>query len=51
MITQAEVKLPEAVLYWLSQFKQEAWSGSLTLHYNRGTLLSYEPKPNLKIVG
>ena len=50
MTQPAEVKLPDVVVEWLSHFKQRQWSGSLTLHYNKGTLLSYEPKPNLKIV-
>jgi len=50
MTYSQEFKVPEAVQEWLTQFKKEAWSGSLTLHFNKGTLLSYEPKPNLKIV-
>lgn len=47
----ADVKLPDAVLEWIRHFERHTWSGSLTLHYNKGTLLSYEPKPSLKIVG
>lgn len=42
------VKVPAEVIVWLARFEQEGWSGSLTLHFNRGMILSYEPKPNLR---
>ena len=41
--------LEEAIVAWLDRFQREAWSGSLTLHFNRGMIQSYEPKPNLRI--
>lgn len=44
------VQIEEAVMVWLNRFAQEQWSGSLTLHFNRGIVQSYEPKPNLRIV-
>jgi len=43
------VELEGAVVHWLDRFHNESWSGSLTLHFNKGILSSYEPKPNLRI--
>ena len=43
------VELEEEVIQWLDRFHQDHWSGSLTLHFNKGILSSYEPKPNLRI--
>ena len=40
--------IPDEVYVWMSRFETNKWSGSLTLHFNRGTLQSYEPKPNLR---
>lgn len=42
-------ELEEAILQWLGRFQREQWSGSLTLHFNKGSISSYEPKPNLRI--
>mgnify|MGYP003395774922 CR=1 FL=1 len=42
--------MPDAVVEWLDRFKRESWSGSITLHFNRGQVQSYEPKPNLRTV-
>lgn len=42
--------LEEAIVQWLGRFQREQWSGSLTLHFNKGTIQSYEPKPTLRIV-
>mgnify|MGYP001586532026 CR=1 FL=1 len=47
MVTQT---IPAEVAQWLERFEREQWSGSLTLHFNRGTIQSYEPKPNLRTV-
>jgi hypothetical protein len=44
-----ELELEDAIVQWLARFQQEQWSGSLTLHFNRGNIQSYEPKPNLKV--
>lgn len=41
--------LPPAVQQWIERFQQEQWSGSLTLHFNRGSMQSYEPKPNCRL--
>lgn len=41
--------MPEDVRAWILRFVQEQWSGSLTLHFNRGMVQSYEPKPNLRL--
>ena len=40
--------LPAEVALWVERFEREAWSGSLTLHFNKGMILSYEPKPTLR---
>ena len=45
------VELEDAIVAWLDRFQREQWSGSLTLHFNRGSIQSYEPKPTLRIVG
>lgn len=42
--------IPDDVLKWLERFQREQWSGSVTFHFNRGVLSSYEPKPNLRTV-
>ena len=47
MIVTAQIE--ESILDWLTRFQEEQWSGSLTLHFNRGMVQSYEPKPNLRI--
>mgnify|MGYP001564999953 FL=1 len=44
-----ESDLETAIVEWLTRFEAEGWSGSLTLHFNRGSIQSYEPKPNLRI--
>lgn len=44
------LELEEEVIHWLDRFHNERWSGSLTLHFNKGMVQSYEPKPNLRIV-
>lgn len=41
--------VPHQVAQWIATFLDKGWSGSLTLHFNRGIILSYEPKPNLKV--
>lgn len=46
MVTQT---IPEPVIAWLDRFVREGWSGSLTLHFNKGIVQSYEPKPNLRV--
>lgn len=43
-------EIPEEVMAWLERFQREGWSGSVTFHFNRGQLSSYEPKPNLRTV-
>lgn len=45
----AKLDIEDAIVQWLERFHVEQWSGSLTLHFNRGILQSYEPKPNLRI--
>lgn len=42
--------IPEEVQKWLERFEVEQWSGSITFHFNRGQLSSYEPKPNLRTI-
>jgi len=44
-----DIPLEEEIIAWLDRFHLEQWSGSLTLHFNRGMIQSYEPKPNLRI--
>ena len=44
-----ESDLETSIVEWLARFATEGWSGSLTLHFNRGSIQSYEPKPNLRI--
>lgn len=44
------LELEEAIIQWLGRFQREQWSGSLTLHFNKGMIQSYEPKPTLRIV-
>ena len=41
--------LSEEVTLWLLRFLREEWSGSLTLHFNRGIVQSYEPKPTIRL--
>ncbi len=48
METLTPVRIPKDIAEWLDRFVVSRWSGSLTLHFNRGIVQSYEPKPNLR---
>ena len=42
--------MSEEITLWLLRFLREEWSGSLTLHFNRGIVQSYEPKPTIRLL-
>ena len=49
MIVTDTQTLEDAIIQWIDRFHREAWSGSLTLHFNQGRIQSYEPKPTIRL--